>query len=546
MARLRALLPLRSGRWLFAAALVSICVAAPRAQTAVSYRFSFPERDQRIMQVEVTFPDVPSGPLQVLMSRSSPGRYAVHDFAKNVLDVRAADATGGPLAVEHISPNQWNITGHSGEVRLSYRLRGDRVDGTYLGVDRSHAHINMPAVVLWARGFDKRPVTVRFDPPPGSSWRVATQLLPGRDAFSYTAPNLQYLMDSPTELSAFALRTFTVTDNGRTPVFRVAVHHNGTDAELDPFVRDIESIVRETRYVFGEYPSFEGNTYTFIADYLPGNDDDGMEHRNSTFVTSSQSIRSGRVNRLAAIAHEFCHAWNTERIRPASLEPFNFEDANSSGELWLAEGFCNYYGSLVLRRTGLWSIRDFARDIGDAISPVIRPPIPKARSVVEMSRLAPLVDGAVSVDAGIARSFISYYVWGEALGVGLDLSLRDRSGGRVTLDDYMRALWAKFGRSATRVPGYVQSPYTEGDLRGTLAEVSRDPAFADDFFARFVDGRDVVSYTPLLARAGLIVRADGPTSTFAVLPAEDAGQPLTDEQRQFREAWLSSGARNVF
>ena len=546
MARLR-VLPLRGGGGLFLAALLAICVVAtPAAQGSIAYRFSFADRAQRAMQVEVTFAGVPAGPLQLLISRSSPGRYATHDFAKNISDLRATDATGNLLPIEHPSPNQWNVSGHSGEVRLSYRLSGDRVDGTYLGVDRTHAHINMPAAIIWARGLDKHPITVRFEPPPGSSWRVATQLLPGRDPFSFTAPNLQYLMDSPAEVSAFALRTFTVGDNGRTPVFRVAVHHTGTDADLDAFVRDVEGIVRETRYVFGEYPVFEGNTYTFIVDLLQGNDNDAMEHRNSTFITAPQPIRVDRANYLVSVSHEFCHTWNTERIRPASLEPFNFEDANPSGELWLAEGFCNYYGSLMLRRAGFWTVRDFARDMGEAISAVITQPGRQTRSVVEMSRLAPLVDGAGPVDPAVTDNFISYYTWGQALGIGLDLALRDRTDGRVTLDDFMRALWTKFGRSAASVPGYVQMPYTEADLKRTLAEVARDTAFADEFFARYVEGRDVIDYASLLARAGLILRPETATGPFRLVPAEDTGQQLTDAQRQFRDAWLSSGARNIF
>ena len=51
------------------------------------------------MQVEVTFPDVPSGPLEVLMSRTSPGRYAIHEFAKNVYDVRIDNGAGAALSV---------------------------------------------------------------------------------------------------------------------------------------------------------------------------------------------------------------------------------------------------------------------------------------------------------------------------------------------------------------------------------------------------------------------------------------------------------------
>ena len=43
-----------------------------------------------------------------------------------------------------------------------------------------------------------------------------------------------------------------------------------------------------------------------------------------------------------------------------------------------------------------------------------------------------------------------------------------------------------------------------------LADVSGDRAFADDFFDRFVQGREVVDYAPLLARAGLILRKRSP------------------------------------
>ena len=251
------------------------------------------------------------------------------------------------------------------------------------------------------------------------------------------------------------------------------------------------------------------------------------------------------------MSHEFCHAWNVERIRPASLEPFNFEDANVSSELWMAEGFCNYYGSLVLRRSGLMSVRDYARDISDAVSTVITAPARKSRSVIEMSQLAPLVDGAGIVDRSVpSGSYVSYYTWGESLGIGLDLMLRDRSDGRVTLDDYMRALWVRFGRSAARRTGYVDSPYTLADLKQTLAEVSGDASFAAQFFADYIEGRDVPDYTRLLARAGFVLRPKAsstrPDGGFEVVLAEEIGQLVTDAQRRFRDGWLGSGARNTF
>ena len=75
-----------------------------------------------------------------------------------------------------------------------------------------------------------------------------------------------------------------------------------------------------------------------------------MEHRNSTILTANARLDRDRARLLGSVSHEFFHAWNVERIRPRSLEPFDFTRANVSGALWLGEGFTNYYGALVLQR----------------------------------------------------------------------------------------------------------------------------------------------------------------------------------------------------
>src|ERR1017187_5126665 len=58
-----------------------------------------------------------------------------------------------------------------------------------------------------------------------SNWKVATQLYPTSDPFTFTAPNLQYWTDSPTEFSDFVMSTFSVPNaNGHPANFRLAVH----------------------------------------------------------------------------------------------------------------------------------------------------------------------------------------------------------------------------------------------------------------------------------------------------------------------------------
>lgn len=477
--------------------------AAP-SRTATEYRFSFPEAVHHVIEVDVTFHAVPAGPLRVQMSRSSPGRYAAFEFASNVYEERFTDDSGHPLTVTRPDPRSWTVSGHHGTVHLTYKLFGDKVDGTFFAVDTTHAHINFPAVAAWAQGFDDRPDRVTFTLPTGSDWKIATQLYPTGDAQTFTAPNLQYLMDSPAELSNFTLRTFevpTLTPAGKAETIRVVAHSQATPAEFDTYFTGVQKLVREEQAVFGELPHYEPGSYTFLADALPWDGRDGMEHRNSTVMTG------GKLN-LGTVAHEYFHNWNVERIRPEGLEPFNFRDVNMSGLMFIAEGFTQYYGNLSMLRTGLTPANHLNSFAGD-ITYTLQTPGSQYRSPMDMSRLAPFVDGVRGGDdfpTDFNNTFVSYYSFGDVVALGLDLTLRSRTDSRVTLDDFMRAMWISYGKPGGPAPGLVGHPYTIADVQTQLAKVSGDPAFAADFVRRYMQGTDKLDYAALLLHAGFILR----------------------------------------
>lgn len=519
---MRSIRSLRAVRATNAAALALLLAAAPAvAQPRVDYEIRFPNRVHHEAEVTATFHGVPAGqPLQVRMSRTSPGRYALHEFAKNVYDVRATDGAGRPLAFTRPDPHQWDFAGHDGTVTVRYTLFGDRVDGTYAAIDASHAHLNIPATFLFARGMENAPVRVRFDRSAG--WRVATQLVPTADSSVFTAPNLQYFMDSPAEVSPWDVREWTVQGpGGRPSTLRLVVHHEGTAEELDRFADKARRVVAEQIALFGEPAGYDFGTYTFLADYLPWASGDGMEHRNSTVVTSSGSLARAEMGLLGTVSHEFFHSWNVERIRPASLEPFDFEEANMSGELWFAEGFTNYYDDLFIRRAGLYTDEEYAQIAGGIAAAVTNAPGRRYFSPVEMSMQAPFVDAATSIDPhNRGNTFLSYYTWGSGIGLGLDLTLRSRFE-NVTLDDYMRAVWREFGRAQTAELAPAR-PYTVADLRRVLGEVTGDTAFAGDFFRRYVEGREVVDFGALLANAGILLRRSQAGRPVLAAQLEDA------------------------
>ena len=185
----------------------------------------------------------------------------------------------------------------------------------------------------------------------------------------------------------------------------------------------------------------------------------------------------GRASPFAAAAsscstrssHEFFHSWNVERIRPKSLEPFNLDDANMSGELWLAEGFTSYFGAAgdAPRRPDDHA-RARAGDGPGGRTPCSTSPGRRVRTAEEMSQQAPFVDAATAIDrTSFENTFISYYTWGEAIGLALDLSLRERTAGRATLD----ALHA-------RDVGTVRQAGRRAGLRGPALHDRRRPGGA--------------------------------------------------------------------
>jgi predicted metalloprotease with PDZ domain len=471
------------------------------AQEPVRYELHFRNRAHYEAEIRATFSGVRQPVLEVVMSRSSPGRYALHEFAKDVYNFRASDGNGQPLAVTRPNPYGWNVSGHKGTVVIEYTLYGGRVDGTYTGIDETHAHLNLPATLIWAHGFENAPASLKFEIPDGSGWKIATQLIPRKDGL-WWAPNLEWLMDSPVEISAHAMSEWKV-ENAK---FRLSVHHAGSDERVAAFAEMCKAVVLEEEGVFGAFPNYDDGVYTFLIDYLPYAYGDGMEHRDSTVITGTRDLSGSADSEIGTVSHEFFHSWNVKRIRPRSLEPFDFERADMSGELWFAEGFTNYYGLLVLERAGISTLDQFVDYMGGAVNTVLTAPGRKVFDVIDMSRMAPFVDPATSLDPNnFANTFISYYTYGQALALGIDLSVRERFPGRM-LDDWMRTMW--------REHPDIDKPYTLADLESTLAETAGSTDFAEEIFRRHIYGMEPLNYAKLLASAGMLLQKANPGAVW--------------------------------
>ncbi|WP_299254472.1 M61 family metallopeptidase [uncultured Aquimarina sp.] len=475
-------------------------------QVRNEYQISFKNAVHHEAQIEAVFTNLESGTISLRMSRTSPGRYALHEFAKNVYDVKITDSKGKDVTVTRPNPHQWDVSGHDGTLNVSYTLFANRGDGTYSQIDETHAHLNIPATFMYIPTLKDRPVQVTYLVREDLNWKVATQMIPlGGNKF--LAPSLQYFMDSPAQISNHTVKEFKVASGGTEYTIKLALLHQGTEEEADQYFEQIKKIVEQEKAVFGDYPNFDYGEYTFLASYMPQVSGDGMEHRNSTVLTNTRSLADGGMEKnIGTVAHEFFHAWNVERIRPISLEPFDFEEANMSGELWFAEGFTSYYTNLILCRAGIITQDQYIESLSKTYNYVWNSPALQYFNPIEMSFQAPFVDAATSVDPiNRDNTFVSYYSYGSMLGLALDLSLRDKDD--LNLDDYLKLLWTKYGKT--------EIPYTIENLFFTLREYAGE-SFADDFFEKYIFDSQTPDFKKLLGSVAIYPKTNSKESYLGV------------------------------
>ena len=181
---------------------------------------------------------------------------------------RLRTATGASSPTTRPDPHGWTVAAHGGSVtralqglrrsrRRHVSRRSTRRTRTSTCRRRSCGRAASTTVPC-----DRRPSSRR----PARSGRSRRSCIPASTPLEFTAPNLQYLMDSPTEFGPVAIRQFTV---GRPDVPVRAAPHGHRRASSTGSSKDVEKIVREQGADLRRVSGVRAGHYTFLADYLP-------------------------------------------------------------------------------------------------------------------------------------------------------------------------------------------------------------------------------------------------------------------------------------
>lgn len=511
--------------------LLPLIVAAqqnPPADIAFTVAMSRPHT--HLFDVDVAIKRPTAGPQEELLVMPvwTPGSYMIREFARHVQDFTATDAAGQALKWEKTNKNTWRVTTNGArEWRARYRVYANELSVRTSELNSGHAFWNNANLLMYLDGYLKSPSTVRVLAP--DVWKVATGLpavLGQKNTFR--AENFDVLYDSPFEVSNFKTLIFNV----KSVPHRIVIDGEG-NYDPERMRRDVQKIVEtQVALMGGEVPYRD---YTFILHLRGGG---GLEHLNSTALGYPRfSFGTGRGDRatsaspnaaetvpreyrgfLGLVSHEFFHLWNVKRIRPDVLGPFDYTEENYTKMLWVAEGITDYYSDLSLRRAGLITENEFLNATARAIQSLQNTPGRLVQSVEESS-----FDSWIKFyrqDENSANSQVSYYDKGAILGLLLDLEIRKRSSGAKSLDDVMRYLYTDFFKQNRNYGPADFQKACELMAGGSLEE----------FFSKFVRGREELDYNAALEAAGLRLETNAPASAGTAADRIFFGADLAQEQ----------------
>ena len=421
----------------------------------------------------------------------------IREFARNIVQL-SAEQGGRLVALTKADKSSWLIDCKAGApLTIRYRVYAwDRsVRTNYF--DQSRGFLNPAALMLQDDTTPNAPCSLTLVAPrfaEGCDWKCATSMTPraidARGFGEYVASDFDELIDHPLECAAFDEFAF---DAGGVPHrFVISGRHRG---DLERLKIDSQKICQAHIDLFGDVaPPFAQYVFQLhVVDDGYG----GLEHRASTALIAPRNnlptkgdaaIGEGYLELLGLISHEYFHAWNVKRIKPAAFTPYDTSRENYTRLLWLFEGFTSYYDELILRRTGLITENDYLKLIARHLTQLMRTPARATQSIAESSFDA--WTKYYRQDENSPNALVSYYLKGGLVALLLDLKLRSENKG--TLDDVMRHLWREFGKTGKGVPE---------DAMGVFEQCTG--ASLRDFEAKYINGTDEPDWLAAFAAMGI-------------------------------------------
>ncbi|MFN2636431.1 MAG: PDZ domain-containing protein [Gemmatimonadaceae bacterium] len=455
--------------------------SAPVSNIRYEVTFTRADGERRVVRSAMTFTVGGNAAIVLSLPAWTPGAYEIDNFARNVSNF-SAEQSGVLLAWDKLDQDTWRIQPNGvGQVTVRFDYQADSLDNANSWARSDFLLFNGTNLFLYPEG---RPldflasVSVNTE----ASWKVVTGMR-ATGGRTYGAMNYHDLVDMPFFVGQFDVDSSWISGTWvRLATYPAGSVSGGARVAVQEALKRI--IPAEVK-VFGEVP---WDTYSIlqIADPSYGGGA-GLEHQNSHVDVVGPGMLGSAV--LPSLyAHEIFHAWNVKRLRPSDLWPYRYDQPQPTTLLWISEGITDYYADLAEVRGGIVNAKEFYLLTGEKIAQVAALP-PTALEDASLSTWVHPRDGTEYI----------YYPKGSLAGFLLDIMIRDATDNRGSLDDVMRALYTsayKNGRG-----------FTSEEWWATVSRTANGKSF-QDFYSRYVDGREEYPWDRVLPLAGLRLATD--------------------------------------
>jgi predicted metalloprotease with PDZ domain len=444
-----------------------------------------------VVHVKMTIPAT-AGPLTLVYPKWLPGEHGPNGPINELVALRiTANGARVPWQRDLVDLYAFHLTVPQGTSALSVSMDYLLAAGTFSSKERTTtarvAMLTPYAFVLYPQGAKNTEVHIASSLTVPENWDFATALIAAsRDGrhTTFEPVTLETFNDSPL-LMGENFRKITLDTKSGIAELDVAAETPEELAASDETIAKYKKLIAEAD---AEYGARHWRNYHFLLVLSDAIDYNGIEHHESSddrgpenFLTDSDSIEF----HADLLPHEFTHSWNGKYRRPYDLQVENFQDPERTDLLWVYEGLTEYLGNVLASRSGLRSPAAFADVIAAEYADLD----------VTTGRLTrPLLDTATDASwlyfgtpqFAHARRGTDFYPESMMMWLEADSVIREHSGGKKSLDDFVRAF---YGPPST---GPRVVTYTREDVVAALNAVA--PYDWATFFRTRVD--EITTHPP--------------------------------------------------
>jgi predicted metalloprotease with PDZ domain len=452
--------------------------AAAAAAGQASIEVDAREAARRILKARLTLPAAP-GPFAFVYPKWLPGEHAPVGPINDVVGLAVTVAGGGGAGGKPVAWQRDDEDMYQFRCELPAGTRAVVVTLDYV-TSAGGRGANSPAVatpellilkwnhvLVYPKGADPRALGFAASVRLPAGWSHASALTVARksgDSVSFQPVSLETLIDSPLAAGAHT-RAVDLTSAGGPPhTLHLTADSEEALAIKPPAQAAFTRLCSEAGALFGGWPYRRYHFLLTLSDFVPHG---GLEHHESsdnrlperTLIDDNQwTARTG------LLPHELAHAWNGKFRRPAGLATPDYQQPMKTDLLWVYEGLTTYLGETLAARSGLRSAAD-AREALAVTAAVQDLRSGRAwRPLSDTARAAPVLSGAGREWRSWRRG-LDYYPESQLIWLEADVTIRQRTQGRRSLDDFCQ----RFYRAPREVPAV--SPFTLDDVLGALNEV---------------------------------------------------------------------------